>query len=443
LDPPLNSTVAQPMSGTEGATYPFWSADSRYVAFFGGGKLNKVDASGGPPQALCDAPMDAEEPGAAPAPSCSRRIPPQAWRASMPLGGRVSPDHAGHQRDFPSLARFSSRRQPLSLLRARHYAQTAASIWPRSIPKERKLLLRNDSNAIYAAPGYLLLVRDNTLMAQRFNLRTLALEGEAKPVADHVAVNTDTWRSILTASATVSLSTSTARLAAALNWSGTTHPASRGSRCCPKPPIIYEPALSPDASKLAFVLETNGVADIWVVDLARHTKTRITFGPLYSSLSLSGGPTENRLSSAMGQVPVRGNSLPSKRRWHRQQGEAAGYPGIIAIPFPFPRMAGTSPTCGAIGNRILAGISGRCPCSPTSESGEQKPFPVVATNFQDVTPSFSPDGQWLAYANDETGRMEVYIQPFPSGAGRWQVSTAGGSRPNWRKDGKELFFIND
>jgi hypothetical protein len=76
------------------------------------------------------------------------------------------------------------------------------------------------------------------------------------------------------------------------------------------------------------------------------------------------------------------------------------------------------------------------------KSGEQKPFPVVATSFHDVTPAFSPDGKWLAYANDETGRMEVYIQPFPSGPGRWQVSTAGGSKPNWRKDGKELFFFN-
>jgi dipeptidyl aminopeptidase/acylaminoacyl peptidase len=76
------------------------------------------------------------------------------------------------------------------------------------------------------------------------------------------------------------------------------------------------------------------------------------------------------------------------------------------------------------------------------KAGDQKPFPVVATNFIEVTPSFSPDGKWLAYANNETGRMEVYIQPFPSGAGRWQVSTAGGVTPNWRKDGKELFFFS-
>lgn len=76
------------------------------------------------------------------------------------------------------------------------------------------------------------------------------------------------------------------------------------------------------------------------------------------------------------------------------------------------------------------------------KSGEQKPFPVIATNFVDVSPSFSPDGRWLAYATNETGRQEVYIQPFPNGAGRWQVSTAGGTRPNWRKDGKELFFFS-
>jgi Tol biopolymer transport system component len=78
----------------------------------------------------------------------------------------------------------------------------------------------------------------------------------------------------------------------------------------------------------------------------------------------------------------------------------------------------------------------------SNKSGDPKPFPLVATNFVDVTPSFSPDGKWLAYANDESGHFEVYIQPFPSGTGRWQVSTAGGGRPSWRKDSKELYFLS-
>ena len=68
------------------------------------------------------------------------------------------------------------------------------------------------------------------------------------------------------------------------------------------------------------------------------------------------------------------------------------------------------------------------------------PTSVIATNFLDVTPSFWPDGKWLAYSNDETGRMEVYIQPFPGGAGRRQESSAGGARQSWRNNGKELYF---
>jgi Tol biopolymer transport system component len=202
----------------------------------------------------------------------------------------------------------------------------------------------------------------------------------------------------------------------------------------------YRPTLSPDASRLAFDLENNGVGDIWVLDLARHTKTRITFGPQYSadpvwwpdgkSIVFDYGPSG------------------SEDSFYRQNADGTGSkvklletPGISEIPFS------VSPD-----GRYIAYMR-RDPKSNTGwdiwalpmfpdKSGEQKPFAVVSTNFVDVTPSFSPDGKWLAYANNETGRQEVYIQPFPSGAGRWQVSTAGGLRPNWRKDGKELYFLS-
>ena len=310
--------------------------------------------------------------------------------------------------------------------------------------KEHKLLLRNDSNAIYAAPGYLLFVRDNTLVAQRFNLHSLALEGEAKPVADHVAVNTDTWRSILTASANGELlyQHGAAGGGSQLIWYDAS--GKPGEPVLPETADYYDPALSPDASKLAFVIETNGVGDIWVVDLARHTKTRITFGPQYSSLPVW-WPDGKSIVFSYGATSS-GDSL------YRQNADGTGSkeklletPGIIAIPFS------VSPDGRYIAHmrRDLKSNTGwdiwalpMFPNKSDEKSGEQKPFPVVATNFIDLTPSFSPDGKWLAYANNETGRFEVYIQPFPSGAGRWQVSTAGGSRPNWRKDGKELFFFS-
>src|SRR5208282_2445922 len=194
------------MAGTEGATYPFWSADSHYVAFFAAGKLNKVDASGGPPQALCDAPVGRGG----------------TWNGAGTIvfapdttTGLARVDAAGGTRvplTTPD-TKETSHRWPDFLPDGKHFLYFAhgstsadsgiyvGSLDSNSNSKDRKLLLRNDSNGIYAAPGYLLFVRDNTLMAQRFNPRSRSLEGEAKPVADHVAVNTDTWRSILTASA--------------------------------------------------------------------------------------------------------------------------------------------------------------------------------------------------------------------------------------------------
>jgi Tol biopolymer transport system component/tRNA A-37 threonylcarbamoyl transferase component Bud32 len=438
---PLNSAVAQPMSGTEGATYPFWSTDSRYVAFFAAGKLSKLDASGGPPQALCDAPNGRGG----------------TWNSTGTIvftpdttSGLARVDAAGGTRAALTTleARETSHRWPDFLPDGNHFlyfahGSTSAdnSIYLAALDsKERKLLLRNDSNAIYAAPGYLLFVRDNTLMEQRFNPRSLVLEGEAKPVADHVAVNTDTWRSILTASANGELlyQHGAAGGGSQLIWYDAS--GKPGELVLPETADYYQPTLSPDASKLAFALETNGVADIWVVDLARHTKTRITFGPQYGAYPLW---WPDGKSIVFGYGPsAASDSL------YRQNADGTGSkeklletPGIVDLPFS------VTPD-----GRYIAYMR-RDPKSNTSwdiwvlptfpdKSGDQKPFPVVATNFLDVSPSFSPDGKWLAYANNETGRPEVYIQPFPSGPGRWQVSTAGGSRPNWRKDGKELFFFN-
>ncbi len=438
---PLSSAVAQSMSGTEGATYPFWSADSRYVGFFAAGKLNKVAASGGPPQALCDAPA-----GRGGTWSSNGTI---VFAPDTTVGlARV--DAAGGTRVALTTpdSKETGHRWPDFLPDGKHflYFSHGSTIADSGIylaaldSKERKLLLHNDSNAIYAAPGYLLFVRDNTLVAQRFNLRSLALEGEAKPLADHVAVNTDIWRSVLTASANGELlyQHGAAGGGSQLFWFDAA--GKQGEAVLPDNADYYWPILAPDASRVAFTLENNGVGDIWVLDVARHTKTRITFGPQYSgwpiwwpdgkSVVFNYGP-----SGTMDSL-------------YRQNADGTGSkeklletPGIQEIPFS------VSPD-----GRYLAYIR-RDPKSTTGydiwalpmfpdKSGDQKPFPVVATNFLDVTPSFSPDGKWLAYANNETGRMEVYIQPFPSGAGRWQVSTAGGGRPNWRKDGKELFFFS-
>jgi eukaryotic-like serine/threonine-protein kinase len=438
---PLNSAVAQPMSGTDGATYPFWSPDSRYVAFFAAGKLNKVDASGGPPQALCDAVSGR---GGTWNKEGTIIFSPTSTSALVRVdsaGGTPVPLTTLDSKE-------SSHRWPEFLPDGKHFlyfahgmTNTDSGIYLAALDtKKGKLLLRNDSNAVYAS-GHLLFVRDNTLVAQHLNLRSLALEGEAKPLADHVAVNTDVWRGILTVSANGELlyQHGSASGGSRLVWYDAA--GKPGEPALPETADYFWPHLSPDGSKLAVAIETNGIADIWVVDLVRHTKTRITFGPLYSARP-AWWPDGKSIVFSYGP-PGTEDSI------YRQNADGTGNkeklletPGLRATPFS------VSPD-----GRYLAYMR-LDPKSTTGwdiwalpifadKSGDQKPFPLVITNFVDVTPSFSPDGKWLAYANDETGRFEVYIQPFPNGSGRWQVSTAGGADPKWRTDSKELYFFAD
>ncbi len=348
------------------------------MVFFAAGKLNKVDASGGPPQALCDAPAGR---GGTWNSTGTIVFTPDATSALA----RV--DAAGGTRvPLTTLdAKENTHRWPDFLPDGNHFLYFAHSgtsadsgIYLAALDsKERKLLLRNDSNAIYAAPGYLLFVSDNTLMAQRFNLRSLALEVEAKPLADHVAVNTDIYRSILTASAN-GYQHGVAGGGSQLVWYDAS--GKQGEPVLPETADYYSPMLSPDGSKLAVSIETNGIADIWVIDLVRHTKTRITFGPQYSGQPIW-WPDGKSIVFNYGPL----GALDSL---YRQNADGTGSkeklletPGIHDNPFS------VSPD-----GRYIAYLR----LDPKSNTnldiwalpmfGDQKPFPVVATNFVDVAP---------------------------------------------------------
>ena len=431
---PLNSATAQAMSGTEEATFPFWSPDSRYVGFFAKGKLNKVDANGGPPQALCD--------------SAGRG---GAWSSNGTIifgkeatSGLYRVDAGGGASvELTSLeGRETSHRWPEFLPDGRHYlffvhgsVLADSAIYAGSLDsKDRKLLLHNESNAIYAAPGYLLFVRDNTLMVQSFDARKLTLNGEAKPIADHVAVNSDVWRGIFTASTNGMLLYQQGSTGGGSQLVWYDRSGKAGQPVLPEAGEYHWPAFSPDDSKLVVGIDLNGVADLWVVDLVRSTKTRISFGP-DAAANPVWWPDGKSIVFTFGG----GGAANAIYRKHADgtgsQETLLTIPDTLLVPFSvsadgryvvFMRLDSNSKT-----NWDIWSV-------PTF--GDRKPFPVVSTPFLDASPMLSPDGRWVAYNNNESGRMEVYIQPFPSGPGRWQVSTAGGSRPHWRKDGKELYF---
>ena len=432
---PLNSSVAQPMAGSEGATYPFWSPDSHYVAFFANQKLNKIDANGGPPQILCDA-------GSARGGAWSPNGTIIFTKDTVSPLSRVDAA-GGTPTPLTTLGEGeSSHRWPDFLPDGKHFiyfvhgfTNSDSAIYVASLDsKDRKLLLRNDSNAVYAAEGYLLFVRGNALMAQVFNRQKLALEGEAKPVADHVAVNTGVWRSIVTASANGVLlyQSGSATGGSQLIWFDRS--GKQGQPVVPDTALYYAPKLSPDGGRMAVGIENNGVADIWVIDLGRNTRTRLTFGP-QASVASAWWPDGKSIVYNSGPAGAP-NCLNRKNSdGTGSEEKLLDSPGLdIAMP------AITSDGRYIAFMRLDPKTDTNWDIWALPMFGDRKPFPVISTKFIDATPAFSPDGKWLAYQNNESGRMEVYVQPFPTGGGRWQVSTAGGSRPAWRKDGKELFF---
>ena len=429
---PLNSGTAQPLAGTEGATYLFWSADSRYLGYFAGGKLNKIDANGGPPQALCDAPTGRGG----------------AWNqegiivfASDQAGGLMRVDAAGGtpvEVTEPG-ARMTLYHWVSFLPDGKHFLYSSFSVSgaDRGIyagalgSKEQVLVLHIDSKGIYAPPGYLLFVRDGTLMAQRFNTSKLAVEGDALPVAGHVGVS----RFSVSGSGVLLFQEGGIGTASQLIWFDRT--GKQGELALPETERYSDPMLSPDGSKLAVTIaDSPATSNIWVIDLARKTKTRITFGP-----------GSNRLPVWWpdGRSIVFGSNRDGGYAIYRRAADGSGADEkVLETPGSELEPYSVSPDGRYIAYQFFMGSQARAnDVWALPMFGDRKPFPVVNTPFNEVDPAISPDGKWVAYLSNDTGQYEVYIKPFPSGEGKWQVSTTGSrGLAVWRGDGKELYFLS-
>jgi Tol biopolymer transport system component/predicted Ser/Thr protein kinase len=433
---PLNSPTAQPMAGTEGTFYPFWSYDSRYVGFFANGKLKKIEANGGPPQALCDA----------------QNGRGGTWNADgviifsgSTLNGLMRVGAGG---GVPTeLSKLgpgeTSHRWPTFLPDGKHlvyfsHANTSvdSAIYVTSLdhPEQRKLLFHNESGAGYVAPGYLMWVRDGTLMAQKFNLRTQELAGEAMPLAEHVAVNTSTWRGIFTASDNGVLLYQGGAISGGSQLAWYDRNGKAGDLALPEGALYLNPQLSPDGKRLAVTIENDkGNYDIWVVDLARKIKSRITFEEKGAN---------RPVWSADGKSIFYAGDWIEKRRIVRRAADGTGQVEEVLDSTD----VSTAPFSVSADGRYLAFNRTDTKGSTKTDvyavplSGERKPFPIMATPYVEAVPIISPNGKWVAYLSDESGRFEVYIRPFPSGEGKWQVSNGGGGTPMWRRDSKELIY---
>jgi eukaryotic-like serine/threonine-protein kinase len=437
----LDAFTAQTLPGTEGARYPFWSPDSRSIGFFAGGKLKKIEFSGGPVQTLWDA-------GAAWGGTWNRdgvivfsTISFGLFRVAATGGSAtlMTPlDRARLEADYHSPSFLPDGRHFLYYTRSGR--KETRGIYLGSLDSAvKQRLLGADSNAVYAPSlsagrqaGYLLFMREGALLAQPFDTQQLQLTGEPLPVApERVGRDPHSTRGNFSVSENGILvyDPSVNRQSKQLIWVDRQGKpigslGMGGSNTGPK--------LSPDEKRVVLDRFDNQMdtQNLWLYDVAGGGASRFTFAAAYDIQPLW-SPDGSRIVWASIREGI--YDLYQKAASGAGQEE----PLLKSSNWKFPNDWSRD-------GRFIVYYQ----IDPKTKrdlwvlplSGDQKPFPFLQTGTNEVGGQLSPDGRWMAYASDESGGYEVYVQSFPSAGGQRQVSTKGGAGPRWRRDGKELFY---
>ena len=428
---PLDGLQPRVLEGTEGASYPFWSPDSRSVAFFAQAKLKKIDLSGGLVQTLCDA----VEPRGGTWGSAGTIV------FSVNIGGRIArvAERGGRAETLSHLVSRSgtSYRFPSFLPDGRHFLYYAIGLDKASISvaaidsKDVTPIAPADGAAIYVPPGYLLFRSGERLVGQRFDAEQRRLLAEPFPVIDDIR-----WDGIATGATAVS--TSDTGLVACQTGGQTMSRlllydrSGREIRPVGPESAYWEPTFSPDGRSLAVPRMDPGVigASIWILDLERGNLAR---------LPSQGAVSANPLWSADGRQLIY-TTYPS---------------GEVYVRSAF----------GSEKEKLLYKAPGFTPLDDWSVDGRLVFYdlidwatlhtdvwvrdlqtgtarPVLQEKFDQFGARLSHDGRWLAYASNESGSSEVFVRGFPEPGDRRQISSGGGEQLRWRRDGKELFYVS-
>ena len=425
----IDSVDATIVMGTDGGRYPFWAPNSRTIAFYAQGKLSRVDIDGGSPMVICDAPnggwggtwnSDDIILAGVTDPGPLVRVSARGGDTPVPVT-KILPGDNDH--DWPQF-----------LPDGRHFVYSA---WSNSFTganntyigsldsSDSKLLIKDLFHPVaYADPGFILFIREGTLMAQEFDPGSRELKGVPSAVASDAA-------GPITVSANGALSYTTTLMATTsrLEWIGRD---GTGARLLAPSGFYADPAISPDGTKVAYGKKESfsGTFDIYILDLTTGAERRLTFDPA-DDRSPVWSPDSKDIVFSAGRQPV---------GLYRRQANGAGGETMISPSGTRQTWSGQWSPDGFI--LSYGDADGSWDIFTLSLPALKSTRILGTPTLNESRGAVSPSGQWLACDARETARFEVFLTTFPPSVDKLPVTTDGGAEPKWSLDGKELFYVN-
>ncbi len=429
----MDSLEARAIPGKEGAVNPFFSPDGQWVGFCTGNKLKKVSVSGGAALILGDAvsPRGASwgSQGVivfAPTNVSAVQQVPDAGGTPHPLTRFEKDDVSQRWPEF-----MPGGKAVLFAASPTTTNWTNAHVAVHSlVTRERRNLVQEGTSPRYAPTGHLVYAQGGGLMAVAFDSQRLTATGAAVPAVESVMQSAVTGAAQYSFSSTGSLVYVPGGIESAqsrLVWvsrNGAEQPVAAPAR------PFRGPRLSPDLRRVAMAI-TEQESQVWLYDLARDTTTRFTF---------VGSVNINPVWTPDGKrIVFQSNREGTPNLFWQLADGSGGLERLVTSEY------NNVPISWSQDGQLLAFAE----INPTTgydiwvlRMNDRKLQPFLQTPFNDTAPQFSPDGRWLAYTSDESGRFEIYVQPYPGPGGKWQISTEGGTEPVWNPSGRELFYRN-